>query len=146
MGGDIRGCQSAALKVVSGKKSATPWAERKMDLRVDDSPAPLVELRRLANLARAYDHMNRGDAAIEAGDIPGAVEHYGAAATAVPDNAEMVYWQGVALAGRGDLERAMPLFKKAFAADPAWVELTRRLPAAGLLPDKTAERVVAGAK
>jgi uncharacterized Ntn-hydrolase superfamily protein len=146
VGGDIRGCQSAALKVVSGKKSATPWAERKMDLRVDDSPAPLVELRRLAGLARAYDHMNRGDAAIEAGDIPGAVEHYGAAATAVPDNAEMVYWQGVALAGRGDLERAMPLFKKAFAADPAWVELTRRLPAAGLLPDKTAERVVAGAK
>ena len=146
VGGDIRGCQSAALKVVSGKKSATPWAERKMDLRVDDSPTPLVELRRLVNLARAYDHMNRGDAAIEAGNIRGAVEHYGAAATAVPDNAEMVYWQGVALAGRGELERAMPLFKKAFAADPAWVELTRRLPAAGLLPENTAERVVAGAK
>jgi uncharacterized Ntn-hydrolase superfamily protein len=146
VGGDIRGCQSAALKVVSGKKSATPWAERKMDLRVDDSPAPLAELHRLVDLARAYDHMNRGDAAIEAGDIKGAVEHYSAAATAVPDNAEMVYWQGVALAGHGDMERAMPLFKKAFAADPAWVELTRRLPAAGLLPEKTAERVVAGAK
>jgi uncharacterized Ntn-hydrolase superfamily protein len=146
VGGDIRGCQSAALKVVSGKKSATPWAERKMDLRVDDSPAPLPELRRLVNLARAYDHMNRGDAAIEAGDVNGAVEHYSAAATAVPDNAEMVYWQGVALAGHGDMERAMPLFKKAFATDPGWIELTRRLPAAGLLPDKTAERVVAGAK
>ena len=146
VGGDIRGCQSAALKVVSGKKSATPWAERKMDLRVDDSPAPLPELRRLVNLARAYDHMNRGDAAIEAGDVNGAVEHYSAAATAVPDNAEMVYWQGVALAGHGDMERAMPLFKKAFAADPGWIELTRRLPAAGLLPDKAAERVVAGQK
>ncbi|HZJ63417.1 MAG TPA: DUF1028 domain-containing protein [Kofleriaceae bacterium] len=146
VGGDIRGCQSAALKVVSGKKSATPWAERKMDLRVDDSPAPLPELRRLVNLARAYDHMNRGDAAIEAGDVNGAVEHYSAAANAVPDNAEMVYWQGVALAGHGDMERAMPLFKKAFATDPGWIELTRRLPAAGLLPDKAAERVVAGAK
>jgi hypothetical protein len=44
------------------------------------------------------------------------------------------------------MERAMPLFKKAFATDPGWIELTRRLPAAGLLPDKTAERVVAGAK
>ena len=146
VGGDIRGCQSAALKVVTGKKSATPWAERKIDLRVDDAPAPLVELRRLVGLARAYDHMNRGDAAIEAGDINGAVEHYSAAATAVPDNAEMVYWQGVALAGHGDFERAMPLFKKAFAADPGWIELTRRLPAAGLLSDKAADRVVAGAK
>ena len=146
VGGDIRGCQSAALKVVTGKKSATPWAERKIDLRVDDSPAPLVELRRLLGLARAYDQMNRGDAAIETGDIKAAVEHYGAAATAVPDNAEMIYWQGVALAGHGDFDRAMPLFKKAFAADPAWAELTRRLPGAGLLPEEAAQRVVSGAK
>jgi uncharacterized Ntn-hydrolase superfamily protein len=142
VGGDIRGCQSAALKVVTGKKSATPWAERKIDLRVDDSPAPLVELHRLLGLARAYDQMNRGDAAIEAGDIKAAVEHYGAAATAVPDNAEMIYWQGVALAGHGEFDRAMPLFKKAFAADPAWQELTRRLPPVGLLPADAAERVV----
>ena len=146
VGGDIRGCQSAALKVVTGKKSAAPWAERKVDLRVDDSPAPLVELHRLLGLARAYDQMNRGDAAIETGDVNAAVEHYGAAATAVPDNAEMIYWQGVALAGHGDFERAMPLFKKAFAADPAWLELTRRLPSAGLLPDNAAERVVSGAR
>lgn len=146
VGGDIRGCQSAALKVVTGKKSATPWAERKVDLRVDDSAAPLVELHRLLGLARAYDQMNRGDAAIEAGDIKAAVEHYGAAATAVPDNAEMIYWQGVALAGHGDFDRAIPLFKKAFAADPAWQELTRRLPSAGLLPGDAAERVISGAR
>ena len=146
VGGDIRGCQSAAIMVVSGKKSATPWAERKLDLRVEDNAAPLVELHRLVALARAYDHMNKGDAAVETGDMKGAVEHYGAAAAAVPDNAEMVYWQGIALASHGELERAMPLFKQAFAADPAWIELTRRLPAVGLLPDEaTAARVMSAA-
>lgn len=147
VGGDLRGCQSAAIQVVSGKKTATPWSERRLDLRVEDSGAPLPELRRLVGLARAYDRMNRGDAAIEAGDTQAAVEHYSAAATAVPGNAEMVYWQAVALAGHGELDRAMPLFRRAFAADPAWIELTRRLPGVGLLPsDGTAERVVSGAR
>jgi uncharacterized Ntn-hydrolase superfamily protein len=146
VGGDLRGCQSAAIQVVSGTKSATPWAERKLDLRVEDSAAPLVELRRLVVLARAYDQMNQGDAAVEAGDMKAAVEHYGAAATAVPDNAEMVYWQAVGLAGHGDFDRAMPMFRKAFAADPAWLELTRRLPGAGILAEDAAQRVVSGAK
>jgi uncharacterized Ntn-hydrolase superfamily protein len=146
VGGDLRGCQSAAIQVVSGNKTATPWSERKLDLRVEDSGAPLPELRRLVGLARAYDRMNRGDAAIEAGDMQAAVEHYSAAATAVPGNAEMVYWQAVALAGHGELERAMPLFRRAFAADPAWIELTRRLPGVGLLPSDAAERVVSGAR
>ncbi len=91
--------------------------------------------------------MNQGDAAVEHGDMAAAVAHYGAAATAVPDNAEMLYWQGIAFAGHGELDRAMPLFRKAFAADPAWIELTRRLPSVGLLPDDaTAERVVTGAR
>ena len=30
---------------------------------------------------------------------------------------------------------ALPLFRRVFASDPNWKELTRRLPKAGLLPD-----------
>jgi uncharacterized Ntn-hydrolase superfamily protein len=37
-GGDIRGKQSAALIVVSGKPSGRPWQDRLFDLRVDDHP------------------------------------------------------------------------------------------------------------
>ncbi len=144
-GGDLRGCQSAAIVVVGGTRGATPWA-KKIDLRVEDHPAPLVELRRLTTLARAYDHMNQGDLAIEKNDVAGATEHYGAAARMVPDSAEMVYWQAVGFASKGELERARPLFDQAFAADAAWVELTRRLPAAGLLDAPTAERVIRDAK
>jgi uncharacterized Ntn-hydrolase superfamily protein len=147
VGGDIRGCQSAAILVVSGKRSATPWAEKKFDLRVEDHAAPLVELRRLVTLARAYDHMNQGDLAVEKGDMAAAAKHYSAATRMVPDSAEMTYWSGIAFAARGDLANATPLLKRAFAADPAWIELTRRLPASGLLPDAAAaERAIEAAR
>ncbi|MDB4953823.1 MAG: Zn-dependent protease [Myxococcales bacterium] len=138
VGGDLRGCQSAAILVVSGKRSETPWKERKLDLRVEDDPAPIEELHRLVTLARAYDQMNQGDESVEKGDMKGAVEHYGTAATAVPDNMEMKYWQAVALAGHGQVDAAIPMFRASFAADPGWAELTRRLTAPGILPD-TAE-------
>jgi uncharacterized Ntn-hydrolase superfamily protein len=143
VGGDIRGCQSAAILVVSGKKTDTPWAEKKLDLRVEDSPEPLVELRRLVKLARAYDRMNQGDLAVEKGDMKAAEEHYGAAAAMVPDVAEMVYWQAVALADHGQVDKSIPLFKRAFADDSAWIELTRRLQPAGLIHDgKVVDRIL----
>jgi uncharacterized Ntn-hydrolase superfamily protein len=141
-GGDIRGCQSAAILVVGGRRTDTPWAARKLDLRVEDSPAPLAELRRLVTLARAYDHMNQGDLAVEKNDLKGALDHYGAAARMVPGNAEMIYWQAIALAGHGQAAAAAPLLRRAFADDPAWIELTRRLPPAGLLDAAIAEQIV----
>jgi uncharacterized Ntn-hydrolase superfamily protein len=146
-GGDVRGCQSAAIVVVSGKRGDTPWTERKLDLRVEDSPAPLDELHRLVVLARAYDRMNQGDAAVEKNDLDGAIAHYGAAARMVPDNIEMKYWTAVSLAGHGRVDAAIPMFRAAFAADPAWAELTRRLVGPGLLPnDAIVERVLKEAR
>src|SRR5678809_1014161 len=49
-GGDIRGRQSAALIVVTGKPTGLAWKDRLFDLRVDDSSEPLQELRRLVIL------------------------------------------------------------------------------------------------
>jgi len=137
-GGDIRGCQSAAILVVSGTRTPNAWEGRKLDLRVEDHVAPLVELRRLTHLARAYDLLNRGDALLEKGDVVGANEAYAAAGRLEPDHVEMAYWQGITWASRGNYVRAAPLLKKAFTADPAWIELVRRMPAAGLLPDGAA--------
>ena len=78
-GGDIRGKQSAALIVVTGKPTGQAWKDRVFDLRVDDSPDPLMELRRLVKLQRAYNHMNAGDLAVEHKDNEGALREYGAA-------------------------------------------------------------------
>ena len=50
-GGDIRGKQSAAILIVSGTPTGKSWVDRKMDLRVEDHPEPLKELRRLARVS-----------------------------------------------------------------------------------------------
>jgi len=143
-GGDIRGKQSAALIVVSGKPTGKPWLDRIYDVRVDDSLAPLPELRRLVKLQTAYNLMNDGDLAVEKKDDAGALKAYAAAEALVPDNAEMIYWHAVALVNMKRIEEALPLFRKVFAVDPSWRELTLRMPKAGLLPDdpKLIERIV----
>lgn len=143
-GGDIRGRQSAALIVVTGKPTGQAWKDRTFDLRIDDSPEPLKELRRLVRLQRAYNHMNAGDLAVEKKDNEGALREYSAAERLVPDNAEMIYWHAVALVNMGRVDESLPLFRKVFAMDRNWITLTPRLPKSGLLPDdpKLIERIV----
>jgi len=147
-GGDIRGRQSAAIIVVTGKPTGLAWKDRIFDLRVDDSPEPLKELRRLITLQRAYNHMNAGDLAVEKKDNEGALREYGAAEKLVPNSAEMIYWHAVALVNMGRLDESLPLFRRVFAMDRNWIELTPRLPKSGLLPDdpKIIERIVAMGK
>ena len=143
-GGDIRGRQSAALIVVTGKPTGQAWKDRTFDLRVDDNPQPLRELRRLVRLQRAYNHMNAGDLAVEKKDNEGALREYSAAEKLVPDNAEMIYWHAVALVNMGRVDESLPLFRKVFAMDRNWVTLTPRLPKSGLLPDdpKVIQKIV----
>lgn len=132
-GGDIRGKQSAALIVVGAEKVENPWEEKKIDLRVDDHTEPLVELERLLKVARAYEFMNRGDLAMEEEDVEKALEEYGNAMELFPDNLEMQYWTAVALANSGRMNEAKPIFETIFKQDENWKEMTRRLPASGLL-------------
>ena len=134
-GGDIRGKQSAALVVVSAKPTGRPWADRVFDLRIDDHPQPLKELRRLVTLHRAYNHMNAGDLAVEKKDNEAALREYSAAEKLVPDNLEMTYWHAIALVNMNRTDEALPLFRRVFQADPNWRTLTTRLPKSGILPD-----------
>jgi uncharacterized Ntn-hydrolase superfamily protein len=134
VGGDIRGQQSAAILVVPGTPSGRPWADQIFDLRIEDHPRPLEEMRRLLHVARAYRHMNAGDLAVEKNDVPAAEREYGAAMKLLPDSAEVVFWYAAALAMAGQVDRSLPLFARAFALEPAWRTLVPRLPASGLLP------------
>jgi uncharacterized Ntn-hydrolase superfamily protein len=111
-GGDIRGRQSAALLVVPATGSA--W-EHTIDVRVDDHPEPLVELRRLVAMRKAY--ISEVDSA------------------AMGDNPELAFWTGVGLAAAGKVDEALPLLHRAYAVDPGWAVLLRRLPAVNLFPD-----------
>jgi len=53
-GGDSRGRQSAALLVVREKGGYGGFNDRYVDLRVDDHPTPIQELKRLLELHRLY--------------------------------------------------------------------------------------------
>ena len=132
-GGDIRGRQSAALLVVCGKSTGKIWEDKLVDLRVDDSSEPLVELSRLLKVHRAYEHMNNGDLAVEKNDMEKAMLGYSAAMQMFPENLEMKYWTAITLANNGKFDRALPMLKDIFANDKNWRELTPRLIPNGLL-------------
>lgn len=132
-GGDIRGRQAAALLVVKGQATPQPWNDKLVDLRVDDNPEPIKELRRLYNVHLAYEHMNNGDLAIEKNNMSLAMQEYNKAMQMFPENNEMQYWTAITLANNKQLGKAVPMLKKIFKQNPNWKELTRRLRSVGLL-------------
>jgi uncharacterized Ntn-hydrolase superfamily protein len=143
-GGDIRGKQSAALVVVQGEMTGKPWNARPFDLRVDDRPEPLPELRRLLAVARAYGFSSEAegimrDESLGEDRFRAAQEKFEQAlslAWAMPGNMELVFWGAVGLASVGRVDDALPLFRQAFDTDPAWRDLVPRLVVAGRLPDE----------
>jgi uncharacterized Ntn-hydrolase superfamily protein len=134
-GGDVRGKQSASILIVSPTATGRPWADTVMDLRVEDHPEPIHELRRLVGLHRAYQRMNRGDDLLGAGEVEGALQEYRAAAEMAPEIEELPFWQAVTLADLGRVDEALPIFQDVFTRNPGWATLVSRLPQAGLLRD-----------
>jgi uncharacterized Ntn-hydrolase superfamily protein len=133
VGGDIRGMQSASIMVFKGVSTGKPWADKLIDLRVEDNPDPIGELKRLLKVHRAYDHMNAGDLATEKGDMTLAMDEYNAAMQMFPDNFEMKFWTAVTLANVGRVDESLPLFREVFDKGKNWLELTPRLPKSELL-------------
>jgi uncharacterized Ntn-hydrolase superfamily protein len=137
-GGDLRGRQSAAILVVSSENTGKPWVDRLFDLRVEDHPDPVAELRRLVQLQRAYIKLNEGDELWTKGKVEEAMEAYRQATNIVPDeatNGEAPFWVGVTLAASGQVDEATPYLVRAYQQDTRWVDLVTRLPNSGLLPE-----------
>ena len=135
-GGDARGRQAAAILVVAGKSTGRPWAgaDRVFDLRVEDNPEPLKELRRLVRLQRAYAHANHGDELVSQKKVDEALKEYAAAAALAPEIQELPFWEAITLVSVGREAQAVPILKKVLAKEPWWADLISRLPAANQLP------------
>ena len=117
-GGDWRGQQAAGLLVVPAE--GQPW-DRVSDLRVDDHPEPLRELRRLLEFEEAYRALRSDDGvrAAEEADLP---------------ELDLRWARIVAAARADDLETARTLIEPLLEAEPRWGEYARLLAARDLLP------------
>ena len=119
-GGDSRGRQSSAMLVLSGQPTGKSWEDRAVDLRVEDHPEPLAELRRLLRLRRAYQ-------AAQAGDLAG----HRRALELAPELTQLRFFAAVALAEAGEWGEAEPLLRRVLQEEPRWRLTLPRLVRAG---------------
>lgn len=123
-GGDARGRQSAALLVVPADGRA--W-ETVVELRVEDDPEPLAELRRLLVLHEAYRLAGRAEELSAAGAHLEAAALYRTASELVPDSHELLFWGGLGLALGGEIDSGARQVGQAIAIHPGWRDLLARL-------------------
>ena len=133
-GGDIRGRQSAAILVVKGTPSGKPWNDVVVNLRVEDHAHPLVELRRLLRLRRAYNLEDQGDNYTSEKKSVEAARAYDDAMKLAPDVVELQFWAAVTMYSNDRKSDALALFRKVFAREARWVPLVERLSRVGLFP------------
>ena len=125
-GGDARGRQSAAIRVVPAQ--GNPW-DTVVSLHVEDHPDPLVELRRLVRLHNAYALANQADQCVNDGRYDEAARLYQQASELAPGNHELLLWAGLGAAQSGDLDTGVARVRAAIELHPGWRELLERLPA-----------------
>jgi uncharacterized Ntn-hydrolase superfamily protein len=133
-GGDARGKQSAAILVVSGEKAASYWEGKVLELRVEDHPDPVQELKRLIRFKRGYEWVDKGDDYIASAKLTDALKAYEKALKLVPEVDEIRYWVGVSLLKTRQRERGLRLLRAVFAKDRSYVGMTKAIMKAGSLP------------
>jgi uncharacterized Ntn-hydrolase superfamily protein len=121
-GGDWRGQEAGRVVVVSGKPSGLPWNDEICDVRVDNHPEPVAELRRLVNRSQALRAAWSPDPAQTPEEAAAAALEAG-----LEESHAGVAGLSVAVM-RGDAEAARAILDRAVAVDARYLELARRLP------------------
>jgi len=132
-GGDIRGRQSAAIVVVKTKASNEPWKDKVVDLRVEDHPDPIGELKRLVRIHKAYEHANKGDELMAAGMLSEAMKEYELASKEAPEIEELKFWQATTMLNHGMVKEAKEILIDIFSMNKDWKQVLRVLPKVGFL-------------
>ncbi len=124
-GGDARGTQAAALVVAKALAGTAGFGDRIIDLRVDDSRAPLTELRRLLNMFRSRQLVGEANARLREGNLQAASVAALAAREKSPEFDEAwVVWAATELRA-GRKSSALEALRRAVDLNPA---NTRQLP------------------
>lgn len=150
-GGDIRGRQSAALKIVVGDPQKAlkinVW-ESIYDLRVDEHSEPLLELKRLIRFRTSQIITEEGEGLLENGKHEAGLKLFENARRLAPELEENGFWQAMVLADNyEDFQGAAQILHEVFENDPQranWLDLVKRLQACGLMDNEgVAEKVLA---
>jgi uncharacterized Ntn-hydrolase superfamily protein len=97
-GGDFRGQQSAALKIVQGALPKNHWEGVLYDVRVDDHPAAVEELARICTRYSTRTVIREGYQLADAGNFEGALAKLEEAAHLDPDEHQFRFLFAVELA------------------------------------------------
>ena len=125
-GGDLRGRQSAVIRIVSGASEPEPGVDEGVDLRVCDHEDPLGEMRRLVMVDEAYREMNRGHAAIDDNRAADAIAHFNAAAEPAYAD-ELEFWRAIGLYRLDRADEAVDAFGRLVSERPMYAELLNRV-------------------
>lgn len=134
-GGDIRGQQAAAILIVSGEQQKQAWHGRVFDLRVEDHPHPVEELKRLVSIRKAWLLFDQSNELALAHRYDEAVSLLRKAIELEPDIMELKFRGTSILFMAGEVPEALALLRDVFAREPQWAELIPRMAGVGLMPD-----------
>ena len=133
-GGDIRGQQSAAIMVVSGKADHENLSTKLVDLRVEDHLQPIKELKRLLQLRRATDWNHRAIGFLAAQKYEDAARAYEKAKELDRESIELEFWTSLCLVLSGkSQDKARARLFRVFQANPEWIQVTKGLGKVGLV-------------
>ena len=117
-GGDARGRQSAALLVVGERKSKAGYGDRLIDLRVEDHPDPIAELKRLLRLHRVYSLIDEAEEIFTQGNHKKAIATIKKAIELNPNSDDAHVDLGMTYTKMGKTQEAIKAFNKATSLNP----------------------------
>jgi uncharacterized Ntn-hydrolase superfamily protein len=117
-GGDSRGKQSAALLVVGERKSKAGYGDRLIDLRVEDHPEPIAELKRLLRLHRVYSLIDEAEEIFTQGNHKKAIATIMKAIELNPNSDDAYIDLGMTYTKIGKTQEAKKAFNKAIRLNP----------------------------
>ena len=117
-GGDARGKQSGAILVVAPRAGSGGFSDRVVDIRVDDHPRPLEELRRVLDLFRSGEMVRAANASLAQGNPEEALATASAARDKSPENDNAWVALAAAQARMGRDAEALESLRRAVELNP----------------------------
>jgi uncharacterized Ntn-hydrolase superfamily protein len=128
-GGDARGMQAGAVWVIEAQPDPNgSERHRGVDIRVDDSPEPFKELRRLLNIVYSGRESQRSTRFVTEGKLKEAIEAQIKAIELNPRGDQLVYTLAQRYAQIGDADNAIASLRRALSMHNRWRQAARSEP------------------